>query len=886
MESQQAVSAGDFGRAEGSLKGILQLRADLSPYIQALVHNALGYVYYETGRFREALEQYRIANGLVADKHPGTLQIRISLHINQALYYKYLGDYIHSLEYNNEALRLMNQIPEWDDLSFGKYSAILLNKGISLHLLGEHQEALDVLIDCARVKEEHDHPYLGSAYFNLARVYQALDQPGPCRSYYLRSIERWSSEYDPDYYELANVYLHYGQFLSARGETKAGFGYLQKALLNYQRNYGNRHPLTAACYEAMARQSLEEGRFIDALDYLQQALCSVVRDFHDTDGLSNPDIDNSLHDLTLLSILDTKASALERISENQNSPEEKLRFIKGARESNQLSIDLYHRIRDSYPSVDSRLHMISRQKDIFHTGIRLDLTLYELTGLEQYKVGAFLTAMRGKSGELMFEMQNKEGLYLGSLSDTLAIHARELQQEIAHLGNLIQTEALKMHPDSVRMLNWQDQLFHARDSLAKLMEQLGLDNTQLGQLQAADQDFSLDRIRRKLHRDETLVEYFLTGSESNQDYLHVFVLTKRNLNTYRTALDSSFYGNLEILLDKLHRYVPYEETRERADSLKLALYEIYQDIIAPVRPYFKGSSLIIVPDERLSYIPFDALITQPGTGSLTAYAGISFLLHDYDISYMYNSQLMEHRYPRSWRLPRVNAWIPEHVQGAANTFDKLKGAEEEVRDILDIVNGSRLLRSPDKKELVSYLQEPSILHMAMHSLATDPQGTSPYFLLDTVQDPLLSNRMFDYEINALRITAPMVVLSSCETAGGELQRGEGIMSLSRSFLQAGASSVVHSLWPVEDAKSRELMAGFYREIKRGKSKRSALSTVKRLYLENQPPFYTHPYYWAAFQVTGDTSPLYNKKRVFLMAGFILLFAMLLYWIRTSFLPRR
>ena len=146
--------------------------------------------------------------------------------------------------------------------------------------------------------------------------------------------------------------------------------------------------------------------------------------------------------------------------------------------------------------------------------------------------------------------------------------------------------------------------------------------------------------------------------------------------------------------------------------------------------------------------------------------------------------------------------------------------------------------------------------------------------------------MHDYEINALQLSTPMVVLSSCETAGGQLHRGEGIMSLSRSFLQAGATSVVHSLWPVEDAKSGEIMVGFYKEIKRGRSKSRALAQVKKQYLEEQAPFYTHPYYWAAFQITGDISPLHSKRSGIPITGSILLaFMIFAYLRRRSLFPR-
>jgi CHAT domain-containing protein len=204
---------------------------------------------------------------------------------------------------------------------------------------------------------------------------------------------------------------------------------------------------------------------------------------------------------------------------------------------------------------------------------------------------------------------------------------------------------------------------------------------------------------------------------------------------------------------------------------------------------------------------------------------------------------------------------------------------EEVRGILEITKGRSIQKSLDKQEISGILEEKSILHLAMHSLATENTGKSPYFILDSLRDSLLANHLHDYEINALNLSTPMVVLSSCETAGGQLHQGEGIMSLSRSFLQAGASSVVHSLWPVEDAKSRELMIGFYKEIKKGRSKSSALTQVKKQYLKEQPPFYTHPYYWAAFQVTGDISPLHSRRSGIPITGSILFVLLLLYGVK-------
>jgi len=871
-EYQQALTSGDFVRSELLLVKLLEGEFSINHFQVTLLHNNLGYVYYQTGRFKEALEEYRIAEGLVPGSDSRSIQLRISIHNNQGLLYSGLGDYTNALEYNNEAERLLKLKPALDSLSYSKLSTLLLNKGIALYLLGRYEESKGVLKECEQIKEKHKHPYLGSVYFNLGRVYERLDDPELARENYLKGIGRWTVEYDSDYYELANIYLHFGQFLAACGHAEEGLVYLQKALQNYKQNYGPLHPLTAACYESLARHSLDQKQFNDALDYLEEALHAI---------------ESSGHDLTLLKILATKTEALEDISVHSSIADERLEYLQAALRNNSLSIDVLRKIRNAFLSVKSRVFMTSRQKDLFTTGIRLNLEMYKLSGSKAFIDEAFLMAAKGKSGELMFEMNNKEWLYLESLTDTLAISASELKQQIAHLSNLIQSKTMALNPDSVQLENLQNQLFQTRDSFNRHMEQLGRDLPQIGHFELSNTDFSMKQLRRNLNRNETLVEYFISGAEAEvKEQLFIFVVSRNECHFYQSPVDSLFHQNLETIIDKLHAFVPYKETREQFDSLKLALFGIYQDLIQPVEPLFRGKNLLIVPDETLSFIPFDALITHLDSDSLINYAGMPYLLQDYNISYMYNSQLINRK--RSWdlRFPDVTAWIPEQTKVATQSFGKLQGAMEEVQDIMELVKGRSIQQSLEKPELASLLESNSILHLAMHSLATENTGNSPYFILDTLRDPLLGNRMHDYEINALNLSTPMVVLSSCETAGGFLHSGEGIMSLSRSFLQAGASSVVHTLWPVEDAKSREIMVSYYREIKRGHSKSVALSNVKKQYMLEHPPFYTHPYYWAAFQITGDTSPLHNKRRVSCIIGSLLIALLIFYYLkRRSFFRR-
>jgi len=883
----QSRFAGDFVRSEFFLKRILEEESLLTDFNVALVRNNLGYVYYETGRYQDALEQYRMAESLLSGTEPGTLQLKISIHINQAIYHGGLGDYTNALEYNNQALRLLELLPLMDSSLYGKLSALLLNKGIALYQLERYEEALEILKESERIKVDHNLPYLGSVYFNQARVNQSLGNLETSGQFYLKGIDRWISEYDSAYYELANLYLYLGQLLSDQEEDDLGFGYLQKALQNYKGNYGIIHPLTAGCYEKMAQHCLDFEDYEKAFEYLQLALQSISGNFEEKGYFSNPDVEYSSHDLTLLRILATKAKALEGASEQMTIVGEKMDLLKAALTTNLLSIDVLHRIQDSFLSGESRISLNSQQKNLFTTGIRLNLEMFKLTGNEIYKEDAFLSAARGKSNELMYEMKMQEWLYLESLSNTKAIHATELKQQIDHLSNLIQIQNMEMTPDSVQLATWQKKLFQTRDSFNRHMEDFRREFPQIGHFESTNSEFSMAQIRRNLNRNETLVEYFMAGTGSaGPEQLFIFVVSRDHCDFYQSTIDSVFHLNLETITQNLHHFDPYSETFKRYDSLKVALFGFYRDLIEPVESFFIGEDLVIVPDELLSSIPFDALITHLKPETIINYAGLPYLMNDYTISYMYNSQLIERKHPQLLRVPRVTAWIPEHNASPDNGSDRLQGAVEEVRDILEVVKGNAISNTQEKREVVRLLQEKSIIHLAMHSLATENGSGSPYFVLDTVEDPLLVNRVYDYEINALQLTTPLVVLSSCETAVGKLQNGEGIMSLSRSFLQAGAKSVVHTLWPVEDIKSRDIMIGFYGEMKRGHSKSSALSSVKKQYLKSHPPFYTHPYYWAAFQITGDTSPLYSKWRIGILTTSILLICITSFYLaRRNFFRR-
>jgi CHAT domain-containing protein len=101
----------------------------------------------------------------------------------------------------------------------------------------------------------------------------------------------------------------------------------------------------------------------------------------------------------------------------------------------------------------------------------------------------------------------------------------------------------------------------------------------------------------------------------------------------------------------------------------------------------------------------------------------------------------------------------------------------------------------------------------------------------------------------MRFESDLVVLSACDTAVGPLQGQDGIANLSRAFLEAGARSVISTLWEIDDNSSLFLMKRFYAHLSTGQSAATALTTAKRDMLRTLGPK-ALPYQWAGFTIEG------------------------------------
>jgi CHAT domain-containing protein len=147
-----------------------------------------------------------------------------------------------------------------------------------------------------------------------------------------------------------------------------------------------------------------------------------------------------------------------------------------------------------------------------------------------------------------------------------------------------------------------------------------------------------------------------------------------------------------------------------------------------------------------------------------------------------------------------------------------------------------------------------LLHFACHGILDRrfPLNSALALSLPDHPAPGRDNGLLQaWEIfDSLRLDADLVTLSACDSGLGQEIGSEGMMGLSRAFQYAGARSVLASLWSVADDSTADLMRRFYGYLRRGESKDEALRKAQ-VDLIHGPEATSHPYHWAAFELTGD-----------------------------------
>jgi CHAT domain-containing protein len=398
---------------------------------------------------------------------------------------------------------------------------------------------------------------------------------------------------------------------------------------------------------------------------------------------------------------------------------------------------------------------------------------------------------------------------------------------------------------------------------------------------------SLKEIPAITGRNNNYLNYVMSDS-----MLYIFIINRKyqKIITYET--DSSFVSKLMKFRLLLSNPSPSESARTKFSDFQEAGFELYRLLIEPVRMYLISDNLMISPDNLLSYIPFETLLSSKYSGDEILYRKLPYLMNDYSISYVYSATFMQENVARNYSKTKdLIAFAPVYdraintdslvlTRESGETLNPLPYSRQEAEYISQKTRGKLYLdnearESTFKREAGRY----DIIHLAMHTWLNDmyPMNSAMIFTQssDNPEDGLLNT----YEVYGIPLKARMVVLSSCKTGYGKLSTGEGILSLAKGFLYSGSQSVVMSMWEIEDRSGTDIIKMFYDNLLKGKSKSSALKKARKDYLENASQLRSHPYFWSTLLIYGDNAPIYGQRKKFiiiliaLISGIILIYLM-------------
>jgi CHAT domain-containing protein len=472
-------------------------------------------------------------------------------------------------------------------------------------------------------------------------------------------------------------------------------------------------------------------------------------------------------------------------------------------------------------------------------------------------------AQKAKAAILRNEITGNELLYSAGIPDSLRENQNRLTGNIAAYNNLVLEENRKISPDSSKIALWKDALFDMNREKEKVTGSIEKIFPQYHDLIRKTEPVSLQLIQKQLKKDETIVDYLLSNQYSEgKRKLYIFLISSNRLDFSEQWLDSLFVKNAETIRKTTNPALSTGTQKDNFKSCTGALNYMYLNLIKPVEKLLTGNKLIIIPDEEIGWLPFDAFLKiGPGAGQ-TDYEGLHFLIYDYTFSYGYSSSLLFNRNTSGLRGEEVYAFSPNYQKNSSSesSFSSIRGAGDEIGSIYKWFRGKNYNgEDASKANFISSLKNHAIFHLAMHSMTDSANSKYSYLMFDSHNLVRQEAKLYNYEISLTRIKSPMVVLSACNSGSGTLYFGEGLMSLARSFTLAGASSVIKTAWEINDESSAVIMNSFYMYLSKGKAKNEAMQLAKLEYLKKSSPSLQNPYFWAAYEVLGDISPVSRNR---------------------------
>ncbi|MGH7769873.1 MAG: CHAT domain-containing protein, partial [Candidatus Binatia bacterium] len=403
-------------------------------------------------------------------------------------------------------------------------------------------------------------------------------------------------------------------------------------------------------------------------------------------------------------------------------------------------------------------------------------------------------------------------------SGTLLEHERALQARIS----VLQAMMAGQDPDASEGSRLRQEVEGAQKAYADFLTQVRKENKEQASLINVE-PLNLKQVQELLDPGVTMLEYFVVRGA-----VLLWVVEKDrvrfvNIPIARTEL----VAKVTSFRDTVYQL---GEKKKFSDISQ----ELYRLLIEPALPHVRGKEILVIPHDVLHYLPFQALLSGQD----------KYFIQDYPIYYLSSASLMQFTHEKR-RAGGERALIMGNPSLGDEAYN-LRFAEREAKEVAGAYAKSEVFLKAEasKPRAVSFGPKSDVLHFAVHAELNEDDPMSSALLL--APEGGGDGRLNVAEIFSLHLKADMVVLSACETGLGKLSNGDELVGLTRAFIYAGTPSIVTTLWKVNDRSSYELMREFYRQLKTGK-KSEALRQAQLKTMKEFP----EPFYWAAYQLTGE-----------------------------------
>lgn len=722
---------------------------------------------------------------------------------------------------------------------------------------------------------------------NLAQVYEKLNIYDKALLYYEESLGRCRLSYEEN--SLPCVILQNniaGIHLKEDNIPKAISGY-QKVVAEFKKLLSPSDPLYITALSNLATAYRKNDQWNRAREYLNEAEKLLVMHGRSRDDLAAAVLNN-------MAVLHTARGNYEDAAAHYRDAYEIKRSIYG--ENSILLMDLINNLAVTYWALDRPKDAIPLFKKSIDLATRQIAYVFpNLNETEQVQFYQKLKEDFERFNTMAIQWHKEDGELLSQMFRNRAI-IKSLQF-FTHQRRENQISAWndpQLNELVVRLKERRDRLGHLYQLPINHLSNTGELSALEREIDALEKNISL-RCSEAFYdgpsREEVQWRALAAGLDADEALIEIVRFRKYDRQVSRKKevfgfTDSVYYAAL-ILTHETKR-TPQLVILKDGNNLETRFYNYYKNSLKhnvkddlsyhffwePLEKALRGK-------ERI-YLSADGVYHRVNVNTLRDPETSEYLLKKYDITYLLNPmQLLERKAPPAESVRSAvlmgdpvfdhDVSTPRERNMEYDHFGGLPGTQQEIRAIDKVLKAhswktSLYLKGAATESNLKAVQSPTILHLASHGFFSPEivslnREAKKEFLFHSGIVLSGANRSLStgstsfhndgivtaYEVMNLDLThTQLVVLSACETGLGKIENGEGVFGLQRSFMQAGASNVLISLWKVDDTATCDLMIKFYEYLAMGSSMHDALKKAQT----DQAEELSSPSLWGAFVLVG------------------------------------